>query len=126
MMLELSFPTRIAVNILIHCVSDTYTTPGVYKGEDHVWHRWPEVYLPNYGWIPADPSAEGHRPFPGGKARLIGSGSNRYLITTVGGGDSEYLDSYYNFNARWKTRGKCKIVNKAYGEYTPIIKTTEK
>lgn len=90
------------------------------KGIDNVWHRWPEVYLPNYGWIPADPSAEAGRPYPGGKARLIGVVGNRYLITTQSGGDSEYLDFYYNFNVRWKTKGKCKIFSSQYGEFKPI------
>lgn len=90
------------------------------KGIDDVWHRWPEVYLPNYGWIPVDPSAEGSRPYPGDIARLIGTESNRYLITTNSGGDSKYLDFYYNFNTRWKTEGKCRIVSKQYGEFVPV------
>jgi transglutaminase-like putative cysteine protease len=90
------------------------------KGRDDVWHRWAEVYLPNYGWIPVDTSAEGHRPYPGGKARLIGVVGNRYLITTQSGGGSKYLDFYYNFNARWKTKGKCRISNKQYGEFKPL------
>jgi sugar lactone lactonase YvrE len=90
------------------------------KGIDDVWHRWPEVYLPNYGWIPVDPSAEANRPYPGGKARLIGVVGNRFLITTQSGGDSEYLDFYYNFNVRWKTRGKCKISSTPYAEFKPV------
>ena len=90
------------------------------KGIDNVWHRWPEVYLPNYGWIPADPSAEASKPYPGGKARLIGVVGNRYLITTQSGGDSEYLDFYYNFNVRWTTKGKCKISSSQYGEFKPV------
>lgn len=90
------------------------------KGIDDVYHRWPEVYLPNYGWIPADPSAEGKRPYPGGKARLIGTVGNRYLITTQNGGDSEYLDFYYNFNINWKTKGKCRVSSTQYGEFKPV------
>ena len=93
---------------------------GEDKGIDDVWHRWSEVYLPNYGWIPADPSAEGNRPTPGGKGRLIGTVGNRYLITTQNGGESEYLDFYYNFNVRWKTKGKCRISSKSYGEFKPV------
>lgn len=90
------------------------------KGIDDVWHRWGEVYLPNYGWIPVDASAAGRKTFPGDKARLIGTVGNRYLITTKGGGDSEYLDSYYNFKTEWKTKGKCKIYTKQYGEFIPL------
>jgi sugar lactone lactonase YvrE len=89
------------------------------KGIDDVWHRWAEVYLPNYGWIPVDVSA-GDSPIPSQRARKIGVLNNRYLITTKGGGDSEYLEFYYNFNAKWKTEGTCKVYSKQFGEFTPI------
>jgi len=90
------------------------------RGRDEVWHRWPEVFLPRYGWIPVDPSAEGHRDTSGGIARLIGTVGNRYLITTEGGGDSEFLDTYYNFKVSWQTRGKCRVESHTWGEYTPV------
>jgi len=89
------------------------------KGIDDVWHRWAEVYLPNYGWIPVDVSA-GDKPLPADRARTIGTLRNKYLITTKSGGDSEYLDFYYNFNARWKTQGQCKIYTKQYAEFVPL------
>jgi len=89
------------------------------KGIDDVWHRWAEVYLPNYGWIPVDVSA-GDSPLPARRARYIGVLRNRYLITTKGGGGSEYLEFYYNFNADWKTKGKCKIYSSQYGEFVPV------
>ncbi len=89
------------------------------KGSDDVFHRWAEVYMPNYGWIPVDVSA-GDSPVPAQRARMIGVLRNKYLITTKGGGDSEYLEFYYNFNARWKTEGKCKIYSKQFGEFTPV------
>ncbi len=89
------------------------------KGIDDVWHRWAEVYLPNYGWIPVDVSA-GDSPIPANRARTIGVLRNRYLITTISGGDSEYLEFYYNFNARWKTTGQCRIFSKQFGEFTPV------
>lgn len=89
------------------------------KGIDDVWHRWAEVYLPNYGWIPVDVSA-GDSPVPAQRARKIGVLNNRYLITTKGGGDSEFLEFYYNFNARWKSQGTCKVHSKQFGEFTPI------
>jgi sugar lactone lactonase YvrE len=89
------------------------------RGIDDVWHRWAEVYLPNYGWIPVDVSA-GDQPSPGSRAQTIGVLRNRYLITTKGGGDSEYLDFYYNFNEKWQTKGKCKVFSKQYGEFIPV------
>lgn len=105
-------PARYAGSIVIR---------GADKGIDDVWHRWAEVYLPNYGWIPVDVSA-GDSPIPANRARKIGVLRNKYLITTKGGGDSEYLEFYYNFNAKWKTKGKCKIHSKQFGEFVPIEK----
>ena len=89
------------------------------KGIDDVFHRWAEVYLPNYGWIPVDVSA-GDSPVPAKRARRIGVLQNKFLITTKGGGDSEYLEFYYNFNANWKTRGKCKIHTQQFAEFVPV------
>lgn len=89
------------------------------KGTDDVWHRWAEVYLPNYGWIPVDVSA-GDTPIPAKRAQKIGVLRNKYLITTKGGGDSEYLEFYYNFNSKWRTKGKCKIYSKQFGEFIPV------
>lgn len=89
------------------------------KGFDRVWHRWAEVYLPRYGWVPVDVQA-GDKVLPADQTKYIGNLSNRFLITTNGGGDSEYLDFYYNFNSRWKTAGKCRIDVEQYGEFIPL------
>jgi len=92
---------------------------GPDRGFDDVWHRWAEVYLPGYGWVPVDVQAADNKE-PARAARCIGTVGNRFLITTRGGGDSRYLDSYYNFNARWKTRGRAQVVSRQYAEYVPV------
>ncbi|TKJ41868.1 transglutaminase [candidate division LCP-89 bacterium B3_LCP] len=86
---------------------------------DDVFHRWAEVYLPNYGWIPVDAS-RGDSASPEHQADSIGHLTNTYIITTRGGGNSEYLGWTYNSDEKWVTRGKCKIYTEHIGEWNPI------
>jgi len=86
---------------------------------DEVFHRWVEVYLPNYGWIAIDPS-RGDKDTPYQKSQAFGYLSNRVLITTLGGGGSEYLEWGYNSNERWTSLGKCKIFVEHIGEWSPL------
>jgi hypothetical protein len=44
------------------------------------WHVWAEFYLPNYGWVPADPAYGGMT----GKANYFGSLDNKRLIFQKG------------------------------------------
>lgn len=86
---------------------------------DDVFHRWAEVYLPDYGWIPIDPS-RGDKPSPEGQSEAIGHLGNSCLITTIGGGGSNFLDWTYNSAERWTTMGKCKIYTEHIGEWNPL------
>lgn len=86
---------------------------------DDVFHRWPEIYLPNYGWIPIDPQG-GDDPLPRDRAMNIGNLPNRFLITTRGGGDSEYLGWYYNYNERYETEPQVKVNIETFAEWEPL------
>ncbi len=86
---------------------------------DNVYHRWVEVYLPNYGWIPVDPS-RGDQPWPSGRAASFGMVGNGVFITTHGGGDSEYMGWTYNSHSRCRFTGKCDIVEDSYAIWEPI------
>jgi len=86
---------------------------------DDVFHRWAEVYLPNYGWIPVDPS-RGDKPSPRDRATYMGHLANRFLITTRGGGDSEYLGWYYNALQTYQTDPQVQINIEEFGEWEPL------
>ena len=86
---------------------------------DDAFHRWAQVYLPGYGWVPVDVSG-GDSPSPVNQARGIGELANRFLITTQGGGDSEYLGWSYNSFARYQTNGYCKIEEDNFGFWEPL------
>jgi hypothetical protein len=85
---------------------------------DDAFHRWAEIYLPNYGWVPVDASRGAKTPAD--QAHGIGELSNRYLITTQGGGDSEYLWWGYNAYAKYKTTGYAKVEEDNYGLWEPL------
>ncbi len=85
---------------------------------DDVFHRWSQVYLPNYGWVHVDPQG-GDRSKPSEIASFIGNVGNSYLITTAGGGASEYLGWNYNFEQTWTGKGPVKIHTEAVGEWSP-------
>ncbi len=86
---------------------------------DEVFHRWVEVFLPNFGWVPIDPSG-GDQNTPAAQARYIGYLDNRFLITTRGGGGSKYLTWSYNSDETWTSRGKCKVYTENIGEWSPL------
>jgi hypothetical protein len=103
-----------------------YVGSVVVRGDDASWddvfHRWCEIYLPNYGWIPVDPSG-GDSEWPADRANSFGYLNNRFLITTAGGGGSKYLEWGYNANERWTSKGRVRIEIENFGEWSPLKET---
>ena len=86
---------------------------------DDVFHRWVEVYLPPYGWIPFDAN-KADSDSPGEKVLGIGNISSRYIITTENGGGDNYLWFGYNYGCKWTSRGRCRIHDENYGLWSPL------
>lgn len=91
---------------------------GDLASEDDVFHRWCQVYLPKIGWVPVDPSG-GDQEWPEAQAGYIGHVGNRYLVTTVGGGGSDYLGWQYNSYETYESEGVCKVYSENIGEWSP-------
>jgi len=83
---------------------------------DSVFHRWTQVYFPNYGWIPIDPTWN-DRIYPANQVRYFGAMKSGQLTTTIGGGNSAYLRWNYNCRDTWSPGGqRVEIDRVAYWE----------
>ncbi len=100
-----------------------YVGAMVVRGEassiDRAYHRWAEIYLPNVGWIPVDVNA-GDQEWQGQRAFSFGGISNRFLITTRGGGDSEWMKWNYNAVVDYRTLGKANVRTEGFAEWDII------
>ena len=85
---------------------------------DDVFHRWVEVFLPGYGWVPVDPS-RGDKASEVQRADAFGHLEPAFVITTRGGGGSKVLGWKYNSEERWVCKGRCKVQVENIAEWVP-------
>jgi transglutaminase-like putative cysteine protease len=86
---------------------------------DDVYHRWAQIYLPPFGWIPVDPS-KGKPATAMDVASSFGSLSHRFFITTHSGGDSPILGWTYNYRSFYEFSGVADIIEQNEAKWDPL------
>ena len=71
---------------------------------DTLFHRWNEIYLPPYGWVPVDVLHDDSLSGP--RDAYFGAISDERFVTTMSGGGSEYLGWNYHYGYRYDRDGQ--------------------
>jgi hypothetical protein len=99
-----------AAGIPARYVGGIYCKTGHAPYEDTVFHRWSQIYLPNYGWIPVDTT---WNDGSGLSTDYFGKTSNRLFATTISGGPSNLIKWNYNCYDAWSPSSDIDVDRKA-------------
>ena len=83
-------------------------------------HGFEEVVHPQHVRLGEQPAVRIDRELPADQAKAFGGISNRFLVTTEGGGASEYLGWSYNHENKWVASGKCTVRFETIAEWEPL------
>jgi glutamine cyclotransferase len=87
---------------------------------DDVFHRWAEIYLPPYGWIPVDAN-HGDKPDARGRALGFGHLTGNVLVTTVEGAFKDNkLGWGYNYEEHHTYQGEANTYLEGIGFWRPL------
>ncbi len=87
---------------------------------DDVFHRWAEIYLPPYGWIPVDAN-HGDKPDARGRALGFGHLTNNLLVTTIEGkAKDNRLGWGYNYEAHHTYQDEANTYLEGIGYWKPL------
>ncbi|MCP4675084.1 MAG: hypothetical protein GY854_06185 [Deltaproteobacteria bacterium] len=93
--------------------------PGhTFPYEDDMYHRWTQIYLPGYGWVPVDVTWDDSTS----SDLYFGRTSNWVVATNIGGGPSSHLEWNHHSADSWQ--GDVELLEKvaiwdAWEETTP-------
>jgi len=89
---------------------------------DDVFHRWAEVYIPPYGWIPVDAN-HGDKPDARGRALGFGHLTPNLFVTTIEGKlEENKLGWGYNYDAHYTYQGEANTFLEGVGYWRPLKK----
>ena len=112
-------PTRFVGATVFGCPEPVPTdesdgpAPGKTGFVDRVFHRWVEIYIPPFGWLPIDANRDDAKQPPYPRRLFLALGERLLVLSKTGWGDQDNLSRDYRSFHSWSrgvnTRQDCKV-----------------